>query len=100
MPQSLDDFLPKKRFQLPGGETLSIGVMWDQDSCRQLVLIQFFPADSSHPTTEIAVSSESVAAIIAALQDAANQARIINGKPSAAPLDLAALFEKTACSLD
>ena len=82
MPQSLDDFLPKKQFQLSGGEVLSIGVIWDQDSCRQLVLIQFLSADSSCPTTEIAVSAESADTIIAALQDSANQARFINGKPT------------------
>jgi hypothetical protein len=80
MPNALDDHLPKTRFQLPGGACFSIGTMWDDETCRQLVLFQWFPADSQTPLVEFAVSPKSADAIIAALQDSANQARYISGQ--------------------
>ena len=80
MPQSLDAYLPKTRFQLPGGDCFVIGTMWDDNSCRQLVLFQYFSTGSQSPAVEFAVSAKSADAIIAALQDSANQARYISGE--------------------
>ena len=54
--------------------------MWDQDSCRQLVLFRYFSADSETLIVEFAVSAGSADALIAALQNSANQARYINGQ--------------------
>jgi hypothetical protein len=80
MPKSIDDYLPKTRFQLPEGDCFVIGTMWDQETCRQLVLFQYVSPNSPAPVVEFAVSAASADAIIAVLQDSANQARYINGQ--------------------
>lgn len=80
MSNSLNDFLPKTRFQLPEGDSFSIGTIWDQDSLRQLVLFQYFSADEDQPLVAFAISASSSDAVITALQDSANQARFISGQ--------------------
>ena len=80
MPPSLDDYLPKTRFQLPGGAAFQIGTMWDDETCRQLVLFRFYDAGSEVSSVEFAVSAVSADAVIKVLQDSANQARYINGE--------------------
>lgn len=76
----MDKFLPKTSFQLAGGEVLTIGTTWDQESVRQMVLLQHVRPGEQIPAVEIAVSSDSVDLLINALQKAANTARYVNGK--------------------
>lgn len=81
MRSSLHDFLPKTRFELAGGGAFVLGTMWDDETCREMVLFQFVPAGAAVPSVEFAISADSAETVIRVLQDAANRARFISGQP-------------------
>ena len=83
MPQRLDQFLPKTTFQLPDGSVFALGSIWDPDTLRQLVLIQFTGAGAPEPSIEFAISPASADMMIEALQKHANEARFISGQTMA-----------------
>ena len=80
MPSSLDQFLPKTRFQFPDGAILSVGTIRCDDRIHQAVYMSYTHAGSSAPTMELELPPKTVEVIIQHLQERANEARYINGE--------------------
>jgi hypothetical protein len=80
MPSSLDQFLPKTRFQFPDGAILCVGTIRCDDQIHQAVYLSYAPAGSATPTMELELPPKTVEIIIQHLQERANEARYINGE--------------------
>ena len=80
MKLTLDSYMPKTQFQLPGGSIFAVGTIWDDETVRQLVHIQYTPAGAQEPLVEFAISPASTDALIDALQKRANEARYVSGQ--------------------
>ena len=80
MPSSLDQFLPKTRFQFPDGAILCVGTIRCDDRIHQAVYLSYSSSGSSTPSMELELPPKTVEVIIQHLQERANEARYINGE--------------------
>jgi hypothetical protein len=79
MPSSLDQFLPKTRFQFPDGAIFCVGTISCDDQIHQAVYLSYTPAGATTPNMELELPPKTVEDIIQHLQERANEARYING---------------------
>ena len=80
MPNSLDQFLPKTRFQFPDGAIFCVGTIRCDDRIHQAVYLSYTPAGAATPTMELELPPKTAEVIIQHLQERANEARFINGE--------------------
>lgn len=80
-PRSLDDVLPKTRFQFPDGAILTFGTRRDDDDpLQQSVQIVYASGRTPEPEMNILLPPHSIDVMIPVLEDLANQARYIMGQ--------------------
>ena len=80
MPTSLDQFMPRTRFQFPDGSILCVGTVSCDDQIHQAVYLSYTTAGSATPSMELELPPKTVEVIIRHLQDRANEARFVNGE--------------------